>query len=113
MYVPCVFNYSRKMYMYIYLEGSCSNVAVMSRIQQFSKRKKCLGNEHLISRRLNFFFGLSFLDHEEFEECFVLDVFFEAPESEKAIEFAYYVVNNYIDQSPLQITVVLYGLNLR
>jgi hypothetical protein len=45
------------------------------------------------------FFGLSFLDHEEVEECFVLDVFFEAPESEKAIEFAYYVVNNYIDQS--------------
>ena len=51
MYVPCVFNYSRKMYMYIYLEGSCSNVAVMSRIQQFSNRKKCRGNEHLISRR--------------------------------------------------------------
>jgi hypothetical protein len=51
MYVPCVFNYSRKMYIYIYLEGSCSNVAVMSRIQQFSNRKKCLGNEHLISRR--------------------------------------------------------------
>jgi len=25
--------------MYIYLEGSCSNVAVMSRIQQFSNRK--------------------------------------------------------------------------
>jgi hypothetical protein len=42
---------------------------------------------------------LSFLDHEEVEECFVFDVFFEAPESEKAIEFAYYVVNNYIDQS--------------
>ena len=41
------------------------------------------------------FFGLSFLDHEEVEECFVFDVFFEAPESEKAIEFAYYVVNNY------------------
>jgi hypothetical protein len=39
---------------------------------------------------------LSFLDHEEVEECFVFD---EAPESEKAIEFAYYVVNNYIDQS--------------
>ena len=37
--------------MYIYLEGSCSNVAVMSRIQQFSNRKKCRGNEHLISRR--------------------------------------------------------------
>ena len=29
----------------------------------------------------------------------MFDVFFEAPESEKAIEFAYYVVNNYIDQS--------------
>ena len=29
----------------------------------------------------------------------MFDVFFEAPESEKAIEFAYYVVNDYIDQS--------------
>ena len=47
-----------------------------------------------------FVFGLSFLDHEEVEECFVFDVFFEAPESEKAIEFAYYVANNYINQSP-------------
>ena len=40
-----------------------------------------------------------FFRFEEVEECFVFDVFFEAPESEKAIEFAYYVVNNYIDQS--------------
>ena len=47
-----------------------------------------------------FFFGLSFLDYEEVEECFVFNVFFEAPESEKAIEFAYYVANNYINQSP-------------
>jgi hypothetical protein len=29
-----------------------------------------------------------FFRFEEVEECFVFDVFFEAPESEKAIEFA-------------------------
>ena len=45
------------------------------------------------------FFGLSFLDPEEIEECFVFDIFSEAPESEKAIKFADYFVNNYIDKS--------------
>jgi hypothetical protein len=43
--------------------------------------------ESVVGQWLQFFFGLSFLDHEEVEECFVFDVFFEAPESEKAIEF--------------------------
>jgi hypothetical protein len=48
---------------------------------------------------LKTFFGLSFLDPEEVEECFVFDIFSEAPESEKAIKFADYVVNNYINKS--------------
>jgi hypothetical protein len=39
---------------------------------------------------------LSFLDPEEAEECFVFDIFSEAPESEKAIKFTDYVVSNYI-----------------
>jgi hypothetical protein len=40
-----------------------------------------------------------FLAARIFEECFVFDIFSEAPESEKAIKFADYVVNNYIDKS--------------
>jgi uncharacterized protein YbcV (DUF1398 family) len=44
-------------------------------------------------------YGLGFLEPREVEECFVFDVFSEAPESEKAIEFADYVVRNYIELS--------------
>jgi hypothetical protein len=40
--------------------------------------------ESVVGQWLQIFFGLSFLDHEEVEECFVFDVFFEAPESEKS-----------------------------
>jgi hypothetical protein len=61
---------------------------------------------HTVRFGLKTFFGLSFLDPGEVEECFVFDIFSEVPESEKAIKFADYVVNNYIDKSStfLQIT---------
>lgn len=42
---------------------------------------------------------MSYLDPEEVEGCFVLDIFSEAPESEKTIKLADYVVNNYIISS--------------
>ena len=53
----------------------------------------------IIQKWLKLFFGLCLLKPETVEECFVFDIFADAPENENAIMFADYVVNTYIDDS--------------
>jgi len=45
---------------------------------------------------LKVFFGLSFLEPVEVEECFVFDLFSEAPNCEKVVKFGDYVLNTYV-----------------
>jgi len=66
------------------------------KIQSPELTSECKNQESPVGQWLKTFFGLSFLDPEEVEECFVFDIFSEAPGSEKAIKFADYVVNNCI-----------------
>ena len=53
----------------------------------------------IIQKWLKLFFGLCLLKPETVEEYFVFDIFAYAPENEKAIMFADYVVNTYINDS--------------
>ena len=72
------------------------------KIQSPGLTSKCKNQESPVGqwlKSLNTFFDLSFLDPEKVEECFVFNIFSEAPESEEASKFADYVVNNYIDKS--------------
>lgn len=69
------------------------------KIQSLGLTKEYKDTESPVGQWLKLFFGLSFLNPEEVEECFVFDIFSEAPDCERAIEFADYVVNTYIDQS--------------
>jgi hypothetical protein len=66
------------------------------KIQSLGLTSEYKDQESPVGQWLKTFFGLSFLDSEEVEERFVFDIFSEAPESEKAIKFTDYVVNNYI-----------------
>jgi hypothetical protein len=68
------------------------------KIQSLGLTSEYKDQESPVGQWLKTFFGLSFLD-PDVEECFVFDIFSEAPESEKAIKSADYVVNNYIDKS--------------
>ena len=52
-----------------------------------------------IAAWLKCFFGLSFLEPAEVEESFAYDFIPDMPENEKAMAFADYVVNTYIDPS--------------
>jgi hypothetical protein len=45
------------------------------------------------------FFGLSYLDPNDVEDCFAFDLFPCALNVEKAHEFADYILRNYIDQN--------------
>jgi hypothetical protein len=45
------------------------------------------------------FFGLSYLDPNDVEDCFAFDLFPCAPNVEKAHEFADYILRNYIDEN--------------
>jgi len=57
---------------------------------------------------LKTFFGLSLLDPEEVEECFVFNIYSEDPDSEEAIKIADYLVNNYIDK-PTPLTAITWA----
>lgn len=43
------------------------------------------------------FFGLSFLNSENIEECFAFDLFSCTPDDPRAVRFADYIVHNYIE----------------
>ena len=45
------------------------------------------------------FFGFSYLDPNDVEDCFAFDLFPCAPNVEKAHEFADYILRNYIDEN--------------
>jgi hypothetical protein len=45
---------------------------------------------------LSKFFGLSFLEPQEVEESFVEDIMSDAPENDKCLQFADYVLEGYI-----------------
>ena len=53
----------------------------------------------IIQKRLKLCFGLCLLKPETVEVYFVFDIFADGHENEKAIIFADYVVNTYIDDS--------------
>ena len=69
------------------------------KIQSLGLTSEYKSQDSAVGQWLKTFFGISFLDPAVVEECFVFDIFSEAPDSEKAVDFADYVVNNYIDQS--------------
>lgn len=52
-----------------------------------------------IGKWLKLFFGLSFLEENEVEECIAFDIFSSTPEDDRAVEFADYILKNYGDSN--------------
>ena len=55
----------------------------------------------VIEKWLKVFFGLSFLNSENIEECFAFDLFSCTPDDPRAVRFADYIVHNYIEATIL------------
>jgi hypothetical protein len=51
-----------------------------------------------IGKWLKKFFGLSYLESADVADCFAFDILQNAPDNEKAMEFADYVLNSYVDE---------------
>jgi hypothetical protein len=51
-----------------------------------------------IGKWLKKFFGLSYLESADVADCFAFDILQNAPDNEKAMEFANYVLNTYVDK---------------
>ena len=85
----------------------CPNVSVKAcqfhlskawyrKIQSLGLAKEYKDKESPTGDWLKVFFGLSFLEPVEVEECFVFDLFSVAPDCEKAVKFADYVLKTYV-----------------
>ena len=51
-----------------------------------------------IGKWLKKFFGLSYLESADVADCFAFNILQDAPDNEKAMEFADYVLNTYVDE---------------
>jgi hypothetical protein len=61
-----------------------------------SRKRKIFGWQTAEEKWLSKFFGLSFLELQEVEESFVEDIMSDAPENDKCLQFADYVLEGYI-----------------
>lgn len=67
------------------------------KIQSLGLATEYKSEESVIGKWLKVFFGLSFLNSENIEECFAFDLFSCTPDDPRAVRFADYIVHNYIE----------------
>lgn len=69
------------------------------KIQSLGLSNEYKDPESNLGKWLKLFFGLSYLEPADVSDCFAFDILPEAPDNEKAIEFADYVLNTYVDET--------------
>jgi hypothetical protein len=68
------------------------------KIQNLGLSGEYKDSESDIGKWLKKFLGLSYLESADVADCFAFDILQDAPDNEKAMEFANYVLNTYVDK---------------
>ena len=69
------------------------------KIQNLGLSKKYKDPESDIGKWLKTFYGLNYLDSSDVADCFAFDILLDAPDDEKAMEFADCILNTYVDDN--------------